>query len=399
MHGALAITSRESDLEAKGRSHIDKLKEKLAAASAADTAAKAQISDLEATIAQKNAALLALGKDSDSLRARLSDSSNDQKATKDQLLAANLQLEKLQAAHSELVERETKGRSHAWEAINKVKDKLAVSENGEAVARARIAELETSFSVAMAEISKEQDDLRSQIAELKSLQKSTKEQLAARMQDLERSQAMIAEMSDKETRRRLDLRKSKEQLAAAAEAELGAKGRIHELESKLSSAKVSAAGVSKELEAFKSRLAEAVSAQKDLKEQLLHSSSELERTHMNLAEITEKESMGRSQAWDALNKLKEKSLTSVQNESSMRGRILELESACSAANGSYSSATKQNEVLNARVVEIESVCKTLRSQLTVSESELQRLQLFASELTEKEAKGRHIAHETIRTTK
>ena len=117
----------KTDLESKGRVHIDKLKEKLAAAAAADATAKAQISDLEASVAQKNAALLTLGKESDTLRSRLSDSSNEQKATKDQLLAASSQLEKLQAAHSELVERETKGRSQAWEAINKVKDKLTVS--------------------------------------------------------------------------------------------------------------------------------------------------------------------------------------------------------------------------------------------------------------------------------
>ncbi len=108
-------------MESKGRAHIDKLKEKLSAAAAADANAKAQISDLEASIAQKNAAMLTLGKESDTLRARLSDSSNEQKATKDQLVAANAQLEKLQAAHSELVERETKGRSQAWEAINKGK--------------------------------------------------------------------------------------------------------------------------------------------------------------------------------------------------------------------------------------------------------------------------------------
>ena len=82
----------KNDLEAKGRAHIDKLKEKLAAAASVDAAAKAQISDLEASIVQKNAALMALGKESDTLRSRLSESANEQKATKDQLLAASSQL-------------------------------------------------------------------------------------------------------------------------------------------------------------------------------------------------------------------------------------------------------------------------------------------------------------------
>jgi len=324
----------KSDLEAKGRGHIDKLKEKLAAAAAADAAAKAQISDLEASIAQKNAALLTLGKESDALRIRLSDSANEQKALKDQLSAANSQLEKLQAAHSELVERETKGRSQAWEAINKVKDKLTVSENGEAAARTRIAELEASFAAAVAAATKEQDGLRARVAESKSLQKATKEQLAALTQELERSQAAIAEMSEKErlgrTASKEAAAKSKEQLAAAAEADLAAQGRIHELESRLSSTKAAAAGVSKELDVAKSRLVEAASAQKALKEQLLQSNTELERTHASLAEVTEKESKGRSIAWDATNKLKEKLSVSEENASSMRGRIIELESSLSA---------------------------------------------------------------------
>ena len=393
----------KSDSEAKGRGRIEKLKEKLAAAAAADAAAKVVVSELKANVSQKNAALLTLGKESDALRIRLSDSANEQKALKDQLSAANSQLEKLQATHSELVERETKGRSQAWEAINKVKDKLTVSENGEAAARTRIAELEASFAAAVAAATKEQDGLRARVAESKSLQKATKEQLAALTQELERSQAAIAEMSEKErlgrTASKEAAAKSKEQLAAAAEADLAAQGRIHELESRLSSTKAAAAGVSKELDVAKSRLVEAASAQKVLKEQLLQSNTELERTHASLAEVTEKESKGRSQAWEALNKLKEKLLTSVQSESSMRGRIVELESSLSTMAASHSAASKQNDVLKARVGDLESAYKSLRSQLSSSQTELEQSQASLAEITEKEIKCRQNAKDTIEQLK
>ena len=385
----------KSDSEAKGRGRIEKLKEKLAAAAAADAAAKAVVSELKANVSQKNAALLTLGKESDALRIRLSDSANEQKALKDQLSAANSQLEKLQATHSELVERETKGRSQAWEAINKVKDKLTVSENGEAAARTRIAELEASFAAAVAAATKEQDGLRARVAESKSLQKATKEQLAALTQELERSQAAIAEMSEKErlgrTASKEAAAKSKEQLAAAAEADLAAQGRIHELESRLSSTKAAAAGVSKELDVAKSRLVEAASAQKVLKEQLLQSNTELERTHASLAEVTEKESKGRSIAWDATNKLKEKLSVSEENASSMRGRIIELESSLSAKTAAHSTATKEADALRARVADLESSCRTLREQLSSSQSELERTQASLADMTDREVKGRQSA--------
>jgi chromosome segregation ATPase len=234
---------------------------------------------------------------------------------------------------------------------------------------------------------------------LKSLLKATKDQLTSRTQELDRSQALIAELSEKEKRRRAASKeaaaKSKEQLAAAAEVELAAQGRINELESKLSSAKATAAGLSKEVDAFKARLAESLSAQKDLKEQLLHTSSELERTHSNLAEITEKESLGRSQAWDALNKLKEKLLTSVQNENLMKSRMIELESSASATSGSLLASGKQIEVLHSKIADLESSCKTLRSQLESSKSEQQQMQISLSDLTEKEKNSRQKAKDTI----
>jgi chromosome segregation ATPase len=189
--------------------------------------------------------------------------------------------------------------------------------------------------------------------------------------------------------------KSKEQLAAAAEAELSAQGRIHDLESKLSSAKASAAGASKELDAYKSRYAEAVSAQKVLKEQLVHANTELERANANLAEVTEKEAKGRSIAWETTNKLKEKLAVSVENEAALRGRVAELESAFASKHASHSTATKEADVLRARVADLESSCRTLREQLSSSQSEFERTQASLADMTDKEIKGRQNAKEVI----
>jgi chromosome segregation ATPase len=138
---------------------------------------------------------------------------------------------------------------------------------------------------------------------------------------------------------------------------------------------------------------------KDIKEQLLHTSSELERTHANLAEVTEKESIGRSQAWDALNKLKEKLQISVQSESSMRNRIVELETSSSAVTASLSAESRKNDMLNARNAELESGCKSLRSQISVAKSEMEHMQLAMSELTEKESNARQTAKDTIEQLK
>ena len=113
----------------------------------------------------------------------------------------------------------------------------------------------------------------------------------------------------------------------------------------------------------------------------------------NLAEVTEKEAKGRSIAWETTNKLKEKLAASVENETFLRGRVTELESALSSKTALHATATKEADVLRARVADLESSGRTLREQLSSLQSEFERTQASLADMTDKETKGRQNAKE------
>jgi len=68
-----------------------------------------------------------------------------------------------------------------------------------------------------------------------------------------------------------------------------------------------------------------------------------------------------------------------------------LESAIFAKAASHSTANKEADVFKARVAELESSCRTLREQLSSSQSELERTQASLADMTDKELKGRQSA--------
>jgi chromosome segregation ATPase len=253
---------------------------------------------------------------------------------------------------------------------------------------------------------KEADVLKARVADLESSCRTLREQLSSSQSELERTQASLVDMTDKELKGRQSAKdvteKLREKLSIAAEAELGMKARISELEDALKAKSMSLVASHKDVDSLKARLADAEAAHKSMSDQFLQCSVDLERSQAasracgkrlsstafdlessrsSLSDMTERA----HSLQESIEKLKIKLTTTQNGEASAQHRVAELEQTLAGKGNSLMLATKECETLRNLLAEAESAGRMLKARCENLESDKQKLNASLIVGAEKEA--------------